>query len=584
MKKQLIGTALGFSLGLLLLVSCEKENPQEEPKTLAAPVISFSNETLIYMVKVGKTITIEPIVENDEGAMYSWTVTNGEGKGKIISTEKNLTYSWNKIGEVFITFKVVTRYGAAEEEIRIDVAELVPPRITLGVPKDGYTIVMEQRLEFAPVVDNNDAASYTWTVNAEVTSTAQTYTFSSPATGTFRLVLKAANEDGKDSIAFDVRVKAPADMPFSWAFERTAFNVAQGRTIRLLPFAITNAFAATYTWTVNNVQERQGAEPLYAFNSAGKAQGDYNVSITMKNPYYETSQTLTVKVCAPEGTYKRTATAASSRDWNKVYEFLPAPGQFVNEKYTATTMAAAVAYAEDRLRQEAYVSLGGFGGYVVLGFDHSIDNDGDYNFQVIGNSFEGSSEPGVVWVMQDENGDGQPNDTWYELKGSEYENSETIQDYELTYYRPRSVQMPVAWTDNYGKAGTIDYLIAYHQQDYYYPLWVKEDAYTLRGTRLKSRTREVTPGYWSNDSFAWGYADNFSKGPGNDRLTDDINYNANANANHFKISNAVRFDGQPANLQYIDFIKVQTGVNAKAGWLGENSTEVFGAKDFNLIK
>ena len=48
------------------------------------------------------------------------------------------------------------------------------------------------------------------------------------------------------------------------------------------------------------------------------------------------------------------------------------------------------------------------------------------------------------------------------------------------------------------------------------------------------------------------------------------------------IGNAVDGNGEPANLAYIDFVKVQTGVNAKAGWLGENSTEVFGFTDENL--
>jgi hypothetical protein len=416
-------------------------------------------------------------------------------------------------------------------------------------------------------------------------SAAASYTFASTVTGTFRLMLKTANEDGKDSLAFDVHVKALADMPFSWTFAQTVFHVAKGRTIGLLPLSITNAFSATYTWTVNSETVWQSADPLYAFNSESRTQGDYAVKVTMKNQYTEASQTLTVKVCAPEGTHRRPATATSSKDWNKVYEFLAAPGQFVNENYTANTMAEAVDYAEGRLRQTAYVSLGGFGGYIVLGFDHSIDNDGGYNFQIIGNSFNGSSEPGIVWVMQDEDGDGQPNDTWYELKGSEYgKNGETIQDYEVTYYRPRAPQMPVAWTDNQGNEGTIDYLGSFHQQDYYYPLWVEEDVYTLRGTRLKSRTYADSPTYWLNPSFDWGYADNFSNGAINDRLTNDINYDANVNANHFKISHAVGLDGRPANLAYIDFIKVQTGVNIKAGWLGENSTEVFGARDYNLIK
>ncbi|MFQ9210278.1 MAG: hypothetical protein ACLR3T_01560 [Alistipes finegoldii] len=34
--------------------------------------------------------------------------------------------------------------------------------------------------------------------------------------------------------------------------------------------------------------------------------------------------------------------------------------------------------------------------------------------------------------------------------------------------------------------------------------------------------------------------------------------------NRLRISDAVTADGSPANLQQIDFIKVQTGVNAKA--------------------
>jgi hypothetical protein len=449
------------------------------------------------------------------------------------------------------------------------------------VPKGGYIIPEGEPLELTPAVDNNDAATYVWTVDAAEASTAQSYTFSSTATGTFRLGLKTANEDGKDSLKFDVHVKALADMPFSWAFDRTVFHVAQGRTIGLTPYAITNAFAATYTWTVDNAEMQQSANPLYTFNSAGKDQRDYSVKVTMKNQYTEASQTLTVKVCAPEGTHKRPVTGASTADWNKVYEFLAAPGQFVNDIYTANTVAEAVAYAEGRLRQTAFVSLGGFGGYIVLGFDHSIVNDGGYNFQILGNSFNGSSEPGIVWVMQDEDGDGQPNDTWYELKGSEYGKPETIQDYEVTYYRPSAPKMAVAWTDNQGKAGVIDYITG-HNQDYYYPLWVKTDTYTLRGTCLRSRTNFGS--IWTNGSFDWGYADNFSNGAINDRLTDDINYSANVNANHFKISNAVGRDKQPANLQYIDFIKVQTGLNVKAGILGENSTEVFGAKDYNLIK
>ena len=82
-------------------------------------------------------------------------------------------------------------------------------------------------------------------------------------------------------------------------------------------------------------------------------------------------------------------------------------------------------------------------------------------------------------------------------------------------------------------------------------------------------------------AYDWGYADNFSP---IDRLTDDPNSGAGVNANHFRISDAVTFDGKPAGLKYIDFVKVQTGIQAKSGWLGEISTEVFGVFDYNMTK
>lgn len=60
-----------------------------------------------------------------------------------------------------------------------------------------------------------------------------------------------------------------------------------------------------------------------------------------------------------------------------------------------------------------WVSLGGWGGYIVVGFDHSIENSDEgyrdgYNFSIQGNQFKGSSEPGIVWVMQDTNGNTLP--------------------------------------------------------------------------------------------------------------------------------------------------------------------------------
>lgn len=65
-------------------------------------------------------------------------------------------------------------------------------------------------------------------------------------------------------------------------------------------------------------------------------------------------------------------------------------------------MAKACEEAENLVNTTNYVSLGSFGGYIVVGFDHSVLNkEGEYDFAIQGNSFETSNEPGIVWVMQD---------------------------------------------------------------------------------------------------------------------------------------------------------------------------------------
>lgn len=158
----------------------------------------------------------------------------------------------------------------------------------------------------------------------------------------------------------------------------------------------------------------------------------------------KTAVTATVKRLCGQKEQDGFRASGSSKLWNKVYEYTPAPGQFINETSTIggmtgneTSPEAAVAWATQRLKDKLHVSLGSFGGYIIVGFDHSIPNSGNqYDFCVQGNAFDGSSEPGIVWVMQDINGNGLPDDEWYELKGSEAGKEETIQNFEVTYYRP----------------------------------------------------------------------------------------------------------------------------------------------------
>lgn len=265
---------------------------------------------------------------------------------------------------------------------------------------------------------------------------------------------------------------------------------------------------------------------------------------------------------------------------NKVYEFVPAPGQFINTlpAYTeGDTEASMLEKVNENLVGKApgtMICLGAFGGYVTVGFDHSIVNvEGQKDFLVYGNAFAGSAEPGVIMVMQDENGNGLPDDTWYEIAGSEYGNKSTVFNYEITYYKPSAeddaatiaIDKYIRWTDNLGGEGFIP-KNTFHKQSYY-PQWITAESYKLSGTLLpKNAVYNENTGQWTLPAFAYGYADN--QPIANDNAKIDISW-------------AVKADGTPANLESIDFIRIHTGENQVCGLLGETSTEVSGAEDLH---
>lgn len=252
-----------------------------------------------------------------------------------------------------------------------------------------------------------------------------------------------------------------------------------------------------------------------------------------------------------------------------VVEYTPAPGQYINEKVSGFndifTPEAACRQAEQRLAQNLYVSLGGWGGYIVVKLNEKIPNSGDYDFGISSNSFDSSNEPGIVWVMQDLNQNGIPDDTWYELKGSHFGKEGYERNYWVTYTKP-DPKGNTLWEDSNGETGMISWLGYYHNQDFYYPNWIEGSSYTLFGSRLPSQiVFNPENNEWKNLPFEWGYADNM----GEDFLTDN-------HVNQFRIADAVDSENKSVDIKFIDFIKVQTAVNASSGWLGENSTEITG--------
>ncbi|PWB27339.1 PKD domain-containing protein [Flavobacterium sp. HTF] len=365
--------------------------------------------------------------------------------------------------------------------------------------------------------------------------------------------------------------------------------------------AKTNAGAdATYNWTVENVSSEKysltnttSKEALFAAAAEGTYQ--FNVVITDKGVTQTEKVTITV-----------TAETKELKSYiSKVFEFKPAPGQFINDLPAANdgdTEERILTRANSYLAKKSgdLISLGAFGGYVVFGFDHSIVNiKGIRDFRVLGNAFwaqanpnpdagmrGGSSEAGVIMVAYDKNKNGLPDDEWYEIEGAGHKMEKTIHNYEITYHRPDPNKIPVPgggtgtvlfpdmeyiyWKDNQGKDGYLAQNNAYNHSLDYWPKWLKNQAtITFKGTRLPDNAVDESGNgsYFVQYAFLYGYADN---APNND---DD---------SAIDIDWATDSSGKKIQLPAIDFVKVYNGLNQQAGWLGETSTEIMGATDLHL--
>lgn len=237
-----------------------------------------------------------------------------------------------------------------------------------------------------------------------------------------------------------------------------------------------------------------------------------------------------------------------------VLEYRPAMGQFVNLMplyEDGDTYEVILNKAQEALREGTPITLGGFGGYVTLSLGQPITNHPNrYDFRVLGNAFIynkvtmlGNSEPGIVMVSVDTNGNGLPDDRWYELAGSEYYQPETKHHYVKTWFK----------SDN-------SLFNPFHTQPYF-PLWLTDTIIEVSGTLLASHS--VTQGnVVVQQILDYGYADNKP--------------NSDIEGTSFDLDWAVDTNGQPVQLDHCDFIRIQTAVDEHYPMIGELSTEVSG--------
>jgi len=253
-----------------------------------------------------------------------------------------------------------------------------------------------------------------------------------------------------------------------------------------------------------------------------------------------------------------------------VLEYRPAPGQFVNTLplYEAGDNAATMARkCTEELNLGNLITLGGFGGSVTFRFEQPVVNLEGCDFCIFGNGHAGSSEPGIVEVSADSNGNGLPDDPWYELAGSADTDSIGMSRYGYQISYESSPMSNIPWSDNLGRCGYIA-RNAFHTQEYF-PEWL-ESPLLFEGTCLPDNGYDLSGNgtNWQQQAYRFGYVDNL---PGND-----------PEQSGFDLDWAVDpISRKPVTLKRIHFIRVYTAVNQSCGWLGETSTEISGAKLIN---
>ena len=337
------------------------------------------------------------------------------------------------------------------------------------------------------------------------------------------------------------------------------FKIEIGKSLPLQPI-ILNGSQSTYAWTVNGTIVCSSQ----VFTFTPSRIGEYNLQFKVTNQSGSDTKSISVKAFSSFSPYI-----------SKIFDYQYAPGQHAS--LIPSDLKGADFIGQPWTGSKIYTSLGGWGGYIVAGFDHSVVNNEGADFAVYTQPGAGS-EPGIVYVMADTNNDGLPNDgDWLEIKGSEYNNPETIHNYQVTYYKPVG-SGNVKWSDNKGRSGEL--IPAFNSSSWWWEGYGNKNQVTFSGSRLpdayinNSTQPDVENWLVKPGLFTSGYAECYY----------DLDYNSYLKANLFDISSAIDQSGNKVNLSHINFIKVQSGVFQIAGWLNEISTEVSGAADLSLIE
>jgi hypothetical protein len=369
-------------------------------------------------------------------------------------------------------------------------------------------------------------------------------------------------------IGFEVSVVDVApDVWFDYGYRRTPDDPAgkgpgtgkyyarAGETLVLAPVRFLVGYdrdhkdtGVTYSWQVSGGSFSSPASAtgeFYSFTPTAAGTSTVTVEVTGNN--YITGQPIAKTATTQVVCYVPPATGspavAGTGSHNKVF-LHHAPGQYA-------TGGSGYGW-----------SLGSFGGYEVWKVNHQNI------YYIRGNPFNGWNEPGVIWIQEDRNGDGIPNEMWYELKGSEdyVPQAQRLLNrrYAVTYIDAHGVEdvsgnQRIYWADCRGRSGLWG--------SFWNTQWPERITFT--GTLIKDPGNRVPKGSYVADY--WGYVDVSGPAAGHGP-PGDIHL-----PSEFPIHRAIRADGSAITLTDVRFIKVHTAIFCRDRTFGDISTEIYAA-------
>lgn len=582
----------------LLIIFAGFTSCKDDAEVVNAPVISGLENT--YIVLQDEELKLTPNIEHDNNASHIWQLD-----GKEVAKTLNFVFVQSTPRDYKLVLIVGNEGGVAKQEITITVVEKGLPPVITNVDEE-YNIEANLELTITPIITSENESTYSWFLGEAEVATTLEYTFNSNQLGKHEVTFKATNEWGTTDKTFSI-VVTPKLLTIQGVAHTLLYLDAPDylKDNDDIEWEVLEETPSTL-YRLSQMDSKKAV-----FVAAEK--GDYMLQVTSGDIKAK------VKVEVAKAAIEPSPYIAH------VFDYLPAPGQFVNTmpKYnegdTHKDMVAKVAH--DLVGENtSMITLGGWGGYVVLGFDHTIVNvAGKKDFRIEGNAFAanqnpdpnapfgGSCEPGIIMVAYDANGNGKPDDDeWYEIAGSGNFTAEneawyqkakdngndvnTYRNYQMTYHKPKgetpeeigqieapsseytSINNYIYWENNKGKQGYKEKNI-FHKQSYY-PLWVNDDTTTFTGIRLAENgidenANDDEDSFFVLYAFKYGYVDNHPNK--SNKAAIDIDW-------------AIDKDGNKVNLPGIDFVKVYNGVDQENGWLGEASTEVDRGSDLHLLK